>query len=389
MKICIVTPAVKRGDGQGRANYEVVQEALRRGYQITIVSSKVDPDLAQIPSVEWIPIISEKIPLQLFREMIFSQRSSRWVDQHRKEFDIVQVSGAVTATPGDINTIHFVHSEWLNSPVHTFRARKDIYGLYHWLYTCLNSRWERKALAQAKLVVAVSNRVADELQNIEVPREKIEVIYNGVDVEEFVRCSQPSRQELGLPPAVKLALFAGDLRTPRKNLDTVLKAVAQVPDLHLAIAGDTAKSPYPKLADSLDIMDRVHFLGFRKDLAQIMQAVDCFVFPTRYEPFGMVITEAMAAQLPVITSNLAGAAELITPEAGFVMKNCEDSGELALYLRQICKNPAHMKQMGQVARAIVLDHSWKSKAGHYLDIFENFVKHKNTTSDIKRKPVNI
>ena len=88
--------------------------------------------------------------------------------------------------------------------------------------------------------------------NIGVSRSQIRVILNGVDTEEFSP-GEASRQKLGLPENVPLAMFAGDIRTPRKNLDTVLRALVKVPDLHLAVVGNPEGSPFPKLAASLGL----------------------------------------------------------------------------------------------------------------------------------------
>ncbi len=66
--------------------------------------------------------------------------------------------------------------------------------------------------------------------------------------------------------AAPLALFVGDIRSRRKNLELVLHALTEVRGLHLAVVGDTARSPYPAMAAELGVMDRVHFLGYRRDV---------------------------------------------------------------------------------------------------------------------------
>ena len=130
-----------------------------------------------------------------------------------------------------------------------------------------------------------------------------------------------------------LAFFAGDIRTPRKNLDTVLKALVEVRDLHLAIAGSIEGSPYLKLADELNLSQRTHFLGYRTDIAELMRAVDMFVFPSRYEACTLVLLEAIASGLPVITAASTGGSEAISPECGILLNSTEDIGELATALK--------------------------------------------------------
>lgn len=373
MKLCIVTPCVVRGDGQGRANVEIVQVAIRCGYEITLLADRIDPDLQHHPQVRWVAISTGKLPGQLLRDMVFSLQSTRWLQQHQAEFDLIQVYGAVTHYVGDVNTAPFVHSAWKQSPAHISRVRRDLYGLYHWLYTSLNAHWEKRAFRRAKQVIAVSARVKQELIDIGVPAAKIQVIFNGVDLQEFVP-GPGDRQTLGLPEQVPLAVFAGDIRLNRKNLDTVLHALVEVPTLHLAVVGGLKGSPYPQLAAQLKLGDRVHFLGYRRDLAKIMQVADLFVFPSRYEPFGMVVLEAMATGLPVVTATTTGAAELITPETGIVLADPNDIAGLTGALNWLTHHPEERQQMGRAARRTAEQHSWVSKAKQYLDVFEALQK---------------
>ncbi len=376
MKICIVTHSVDTGDGQGRVNYEVVLEALRRGYQVTLLASQVNPALQLHPQINWVPIDVARIPTALLSNIVFSLKSSRWLAQHRSTFDIVKVNGSITAAPSDINAIHFVHSSWIQSPVHISKQRRDYYGAYHWLYTKLNSLWEKQALRQTQLVIAVSNQVKQDLVQIGIPSQKIQVVLNGVDLDEF-HPGQSDRADWHLPENVPLALFVGDIRTPRKNLDTVLRAIAAVPNIHLAVVGDTQGSPYPDLATQLQIGSRVHFLGYRRDVAKIMRAVDCFVFPSRYESWGLVLVEAMASGLPVITAQTAGCCEIVQSDVGIVLADSEDDDRLAQALALIMQDPSQQQQMGQAARQIAESLSWTKMAQQYLDACEHLAAQKS------------
>jgi glycosyltransferase involved in cell wall biosynthesis len=376
MKLCVVTPAVIKGDGQGRANYEIVLEAIRRGHHVTLIATSVAPDLQHYSLIQWVPIPVKQFPTQLLKEIFFSYKSAHWLQRHRQEFDLVQVYGAVTFAPANINTVQFVHGAWFRSPVHISKMRRDFYGAYQWIYTALNAHWEKQSFQKAKVMVAVSKRVQQELIDIGIHNSQIRVIYNGVDVQEFVPGSV-ERSQWGLPENVPIALFAGDLRTNRKNLDTVLKAMVQLPDLYLAVVGAIAGSPYPMMAKKLGLSSRVHFLDFRRDISEIMKAVDLFVFPSRYEPFGMVVSEAMATGLPVVTAKTTGAAEIVTSECGIVIHDSEDALALAEALRTLTRNRDLRIKMGQAARSIAEQHCWSSKAQAYVDLFEEMVGYEN------------
>jgi glycosyltransferase involved in cell wall biosynthesis len=370
VKLCIVTHKVIKGDGQGRVNYEVICEAMRRGYHITLLASSIAPELQQSEQLRWIPISVKGYPTDLIRGLIFAWHSANWLHQHRSAFDLVKLNGAITWAKGDINAAHFIHNTWLRSPVHTSRLRQGFYGFYQWFYTALSAYWEKNAFQRATVVIATSKQIKHELVDIGIPQERIRVISNGVDLQEFFP-GVVDRRPLGLPERVPLALFAGDIRTPRKNLDTVLHALVQVPDLHLAVAGITEGSPYLELSKQLGLSQRVHFLGlWQGGISTLMQAVDFLVFPSRYEAFGLVVLEAMAAGLPVITTATTGAAELVTPDCGIVLPNPDDVQALVRALNRLVHDVDLRYQMGQVARMLAESHSWRKMAASYVDLFE-------------------
>lgn len=379
MKLGIVTHSLVKSDGQGRVNYEVACEAIRRGHHVTLLASEIAPELAKHHQINWVPISVKGFPTELIRNMMFAFASANWLKKHHHELDCIKANGAITWAKSDVNAVHFVHHSWLkfsdlqatsSANKNIFKPRLFLYNSYQWLYTKLNTRWEKEAFQKAKAVVAVSDKVAEDLRQIGVPQNVIRVISNGVDVEEFSPGKGASRQTWNLPNDVTLAMFAGDIRLPRKNLDTVLHALVEIPNLHLAVVGVTDGSPYPELAASLGISDRVHFLGFRRDVPSIMKVVDLFVFPSRYEPFGLVVTEAMATGLPVITAACTGAAPLVTPEAGIVLANPDDTKALSEAMHKLSVNPELRTKMGQTARAIALQHTWKNVAKQYVDLFE-------------------
>ncbi len=369
VKIAIVTHKFVQGDGQGRVNFEVVREALRQGHHLTLIATEVAEEFQAHPAVTWVPIAVAGWPTALLQNQVFAARSARWINKHRSQFDVLQVNGFTTWAGADVNAVHFVHSAWLRSPVHSARLRRDLYGLYQWIYTALNARLERRAFAQAAIVVAVSEQIRAELLFVGVPDKKIRVIVNGVDTEEFCTGEQ-QRDALGLPEGVPLALFAGDIRTPRKNLDTVLKALVHAPGIHLAVAGDTAGSRYPALSAELGLAARAHFLGFRRDMPDLMRAADLFVFPSRYEACSLVLLEALASGLPIITARTAGGSEVVTEACGVVLPDPDDAAALAAALCQMTAHPAQMAASGRVARAVAERHTWPGMAQDYLKIFE-------------------
>jgi glycosyltransferase involved in cell wall biosynthesis len=307
----------------------------------------------------------------------FVRHSDAAVAQLRPRVDLVMANGFSLRAPHDVNVSHFVHAAWAQSPVHVSKLRRGPYAWYHRAYAAANSRWERQSYSAARAVVAVSQKVRDELLSIGVPDRRLSVIVNGVDPEEFHPGPHDrpphDRTALGLPPNVPLALFVGDIRTPRKNLDSVLHALAALPDVHLAVVGDHAKSPFPALARRLGLSPRAHFLGFRKDVPHIARAADCFVFPSRYEACSLAILEALASGLPVLTAKTAGGSELVTPDCGVVLDNPDDLTALTHSMRALLQPGPDSDRRRQHARLVGQSHSWAAMAHNYLTLFQSLL----------------
>ncbi|SHL06417.1 glycosyltransferase family 4 protein [Rhodothermus profundi] len=370
--LAFITHNIFPGDGQGRVNFELARYFLLRGATVTLFADKVDRRLLDM-GASWVPVHTGPLgeAVDLYKVWRFRQQVDRILATMDHLFDVIMGCGVVTCFPHTVNAVHFVHGTWLRSPYHPARRSRHPRALYQRIFSQLNAAWEQEAFVQARQIVAVSEMVRDELITIGVPAERIEVIVNGVDLDEF-HPGQADRSRLGLPEAVPLALFVGDIRSPIKNLDGVLHAMKQVPALHLAVAGRLPGSPYPALAERLGIAERVHFLGFRRDIASLMRAVDFFVLPSRRDSCPLVLLEALASGLPVVVSRLVGTASLVG-EAGFVIENPEDREALAQALETLTRDADLRRVMGQKARAIARQHSWERMASRYAALFERLI----------------
>jgi glycosyltransferase involved in cell wall biosynthesis len=375
LRIAIATPAVvKSGDGQGRVNYEIARGAADRGHHVTLLAMAIDDDLTG-DRFRWIHLRSHGIPSHSFRSQIAGFYGSRWLAAHRGAFDIVQGNGSFTISDTDVNTAHFVHGAWLKSPYHTMRVRPGLFGTYHGALTRLCAYQEALAFRRSRSIVALSGLVRRELESTGVDPEKIHVISNGVDCDAFYPGSE-DRGELGLPRDRFLALFAGEMATPRKNMETILRALRSAPDVHLVAVGSLHANPYPAMARELGVADRVTFLGFRSDLPRIMRAVDAFVFPSRYDTFALVVLEAMASGLPVVTAATVGAAELAAEAGCTVLSDPDDVAALAVELHELASNLERTKALATASRAVASRYSWKRMTEQYLDMYERLAADK-------------
>jgi glycosyltransferase involved in cell wall biosynthesis len=381
MRLAILTPVVKKGDGQGRANYEIAYEAARRGHDVHIVADAVDEALAAHPRVHYDRIAVSGLPTEMVRSNVMRLGMTRWLARHADSMDLVQTYGSVVGGVADISTAQFVHDGWWRCRAHIWRQEKTPYSLYQAAYTNLNRWLERPSFKRARHLIAVSHQIKDELVHLGAKSENISVIFNGADIDEF-HPGPGDRARFGLPEGRTIALFAGDIRLNRKNLDSVLLAMTGVKDLCLAVAGSVARSPYPAMAKALGLEDRVFFLDKRKDLNELMRACDFFVFPSRYEGFALVVMEALASGLPVVVTRTTGAAEVVTPDAGFVLEDPEDVVSLRTAMQKLAPDAQLRRDMGAAARRIAERHSWRSKAEEYVDLFERIVARKAASSPV-------
>jgi glycosyltransferase involved in cell wall biosynthesis len=373
MDVAIVTHDVARGSGQGRVNYELTRHLLRQGIRVDLIADQVDEDLLAA-GANWRPVHPGFEDVFLLKVWHFAQLANRLLARLAGRYDVIMACGVVLDRPHTVNVVHFVHEAWWRSASHPFRNEIGVNSLYQGLFSWMNARWEAQVFEKAQVVVGVSDQIRRELvETVGVPAWRVRAIVNGVDVEEF--CPGPAaREPLGLPRDVPLAFFAGDIQSTRKNLGTVLRALVDVPEVHLAVAGDTEGSPYPAQAAALGLADRTHFLGFRRDVPALMRASDFFVFPSRYEACTLVLLEAMASGLPVVTAHTAGGAELVTEDCGMVLDDPENVDGLARAARKIGTDPQRRERMGRAARAVAEAHTWSCMARQYVDLFEHMAE---------------
>ena len=367
MRVAIVSHVFAKGGGQARVNFELARHLLAAGVEVTAIAEDVAGELVEA-GVSWRKISVWPRRPRLLSDRAFALAAQREVNRAPDDVDAVIANGFVLRRARHaINISHFVHGAWRQSPFHTARLCRGVYARYHSFYSWCNARWERNVYDAADRVVAVSRKVRDELIGIGVAAEKIRVIVNGVDLEEF-RPGAAKRAELGLPQGVPLALFVGDIRGPRKNLDGVLRALVQVENLHLAVVGDTKDSPYPAEATKLGLGERVQFLGYRRDVPEIMRAADLFVFPSRYEACSLALLEALASGLPVITAKRTGGSDLVDASCGHVLDDAEDVEGLAAQIRRLSGDSDERQRLSRGARQRAEQHGWSQMADQYLEL---------------------
>ena len=179
--------------------------------------------------------------------------------------------------------------------------------------------------------VCVSRSVADFSETVGgLPRSKLVVIPNGVDVDRFKNAEKADLSVVGVPPETKKAIFIGRLDYQKgvdQLLDLVPNWLERCPDWELLVVGGGTpqggtrglQSPLSQRERGHDVTalpyggaaKRVHFLGWRSDVLELLAASDLLVLPSRWEGMPNVVLQAMAAGLPIVSTPVEGVAELL------------------------------------------------------------------------------
>ena len=334
---------VKTG-GMDRANHALATYLSGRGDEVHLVAFRVGGELLERPGVTWHrvprPLGSYSLGLPMIDTL-----GRKWASRMMPMGARVVVNGG-NCRWGDVNWVH--HINRLDRPK---PARGVLRRLKGWFDYQSHVSRERQALARARLVVTTCERNRRDLvEQFGLSAERIKVVYYGTDPEVF----QPAtlerrlelRQALGWPEGRPVFLFVGGLGDRRKGFDTLYQAWATLcrdPSwmADLMVVGSGAEQSYWEDRSKLEgLNDRIRFLGFRRDVPDLLSAADAHVLPSRYEGYSLITHEALCCGLPAYVSASAGIAErypsdladLLIPDpdnVGDLVERLRGSGDLA------------------------------------------------------------
>lgn len=291
-------------------------------------------------------------------------------------FDIVHAQGASCWCP-DVVTAHICLEGW-------FAAQAEHRGGLRWsqrVFRALGCRLERAIYQQRRSprVIAVSERVRRDLMEYYRRTSGVTVIHHGVDLDRFhprqrLRYRSSMRKALGFTETDVVALFVGDLQ---KGATTAMEAIARTENISLLLVSRSPLDPYRRRAARMGVSHRVVFAPPTDEIERIYAVADVFLFPTSYDAFGMVITEAMAMGLPVITSRAAGAAELIVHgQEGILVDRPTDAEQWARALRQLFDDASLRERLGRAARRKVESYTWDRVAEETMTVYRQALDEK-------------
>lgn len=291
-----------------------------------------------------------------------------------KGFDIIHAQG-LCGLRHDVTTAHFIQPVWLRE----LKARGQKPSPMSLIWKFLVSPLEQYALGPkcSRRVIAISRRMIGDLGREYNIGDNIDLIYHGVDLDRFHpegkrKYRKIVREAWGAAEGDFIALFVGNLQ---KGAAAAIRAISLVPEAKLALVSGSDNTQENDLSRQIGVEDRIIWVSKSREVEKIFAAADCFVFPTVYEPFGMVISEAMASGLPVVTSKGAGAADLVKDgESGLLVDEPWDSQAIARHIGWLINNPEARRVMGEKAREAIEPYTWdkcaKETMACYLRILD-------------------
>lgn len=231
-------------------------------------------------------------------------------------------------------------------------------------------------------VIVNSQYMKNEVKNIfKLPEDKIQVIYNGIDLKKFDRYEKDIdfRRNFALD-SEKIVFFVGRIVNEKGVhvlIDAVPKILSFFSDSKFVIAGHGPQLDYLKnKSEQMGISHKINFTGYLndEDLLKLYKCVDVAVFPSLYEPFGIVALEAMVANIPVVVSDTGGLSEIVEHNVNGMKSYTGNANSLADNILAILNNPEKADDMKKKAfEKVKAVYNWDIISEQILDIYKNVV----------------
>jgi UDP-glucose:(heptosyl)LPS alpha-1,3-glucosyltransferase len=341
MRVALTYPDVSRTGGIERVVLECARHLHRRGHEVHLFASRWQADsLPKGATVHRVPSPSRPAALAMLQYRRRATRALRAIApsaQVHASFGSQSPLGGVLWVP----SVHKAAMEMILARRGRGRRLVQQVNPDH----LMRLRFEREYYAgrgYAGLIACTAQVRAELARYHDVPEEDVVVLPLGFDDSEFnvnrrAELRERARSALGYGPAERVVVFVAN-ELERKGFDTLLHAIARLrfPEVNLLVVGKVDPARHRSEIERLGLQSRVRYTGPAADVGFFHAASDVFALPTRYEPWGLAIVEALASGLPVVTTRLAGASVAITPaENGCLLDDPDDVDALASSLERL------------------------------------------------------
>jgi glycosyltransferase involved in cell wall biosynthesis len=288
------------------------------------------------------------------RELASSLRNRQIDIAHSHEFSLAFYGGWAARLAGipHVITLHG-HGYW----AHALRRRLAL----------------RLAIRGSARTTAVSQSLARQAaKDLFLPQRQIEFLPNGVKLDAVENSSL--RAELGLGEHQRLIVSVGSLYPVKghRHLMEALALMSEHPELHYAIAGHGhLRKELEETARRLGVADRVHLLGLRPDVANVLAGADIFAMPSLAEGLPLALLEAMLASRPIVASEVGEIGQVLGQGKAGLLVPPGDPVALAGAIERLLENPAQARTMGEyAARRAEAEYGLERMTSRYEMIYE-------------------
>jgi glycosyltransferase involved in cell wall biosynthesis len=372
-----------KDDGQGTFILDLARAIMQEGVQVQVIAMHT-PGAATYECIDGVKIHRPKYwwpeKLEMLRKegggLPATLRKHPWILWQIFPFIAIQTLTLLN----QVDEEQIVHAHWTLSASISYLSKlisrshlpiiASVHGsdIFQVIQNPIGAILTSFVLQRCDRVVGVSQALINEVLKLGISSNKVLVISNGVDVERFKPLPLRFRQNI--------ILYVGSL-IERKGLKFLLSALPNVfksfPSYRLLIVGEGPQYPELKrMSDSLNITDKVIFLGFQSHerVRTLMQLAKLFVLPSTEEAQGVVLLEALACGTPVVASKVGGIPEVITSDVGILVP-CANSGALSEAIVSILSDNARWLNMSEQARTRAENlYSWKRIARQWISVYE-------------------
>ncbi len=254
----------------------------------------------------------------------------------------------------DIVSTHSGRDGWLGGMAAKLAGAKCV-RVRH-LQTPFASPFSYKYLTDE--VTAISVGVQEYIASRGVRRDKIRLIYTGVDTQHFQKTNSTFREEFGISKDTFLVGIVAILRGAKRHKDLIdaVKMLSEKYDIKLVIAGEGPQ--WENLQNKIKecgMADKVIMTGFRTDTVNILSALDLFVLPSNMEALGTALLEAQSCGIPVIGSRVGGIPEALEEDGSGLLFECENVTELAQKIERFITDKEFYEGASKRAREFVIE----------------------------------
>ena len=365
--------------GIPRCAYEVCRQLVRFNVEVQVWTTDVDDATHRLREPT---AVVDGITIHRFANL------SNWLAYHRQLYLPRHLRAHARQHVGAFDLVHLHSHRHLLQPLVAGPARRaqvpyiftgngtvPVIERYAVAKRLADAFGARSFLQRAAACIAVANVERQHYLGAGVDPDRIAVIPNGIRVEEFaelpMRGAFRRQHQLGDAP---LVLFVGKI-TPRKGVDVLLRALAQLPpDVHLVVAGNfmMPAQPIHQLALALGIRDRVRFAGLLSGNDKLSAYVDADVvaYPAVDEIFGLVPFESLMCGTPAVVCDDSGCGEWVGAARGGLLVRYGDADALASALRRLLNDPGMRRDRVTNGRLYIEQHlGWDRIAEQTLALY--------------------